>query len=175
MKKRPWVKITVWTLVLTVIVAVGFYGAYLYWMRNMVDYLPLAEETVACVDFGAVARNLDFFEARGFDVRHTEDGRAMRLANETGMPEVYIIITERDDIDSYRLPYDGDVYISWATPDSHYRSEWIGKFELTTAIQGENAYMNVYHGANNPWKGVEELDAFIQQLFADLAEHEVAK
>ena len=46
MKKRSWVKITVWTLVLTVIVAVGFYGAYLYWMRNMVDYLPLAEETV---------------------------------------------------------------------------------------------------------------------------------
>lgn len=174
MKKRSWVKITIWTLVLTVIVAVGFYGAYLYWMRNMVDFLPLAEETVACVDFDAVARNVDFFEARGFEVRHTEDGRGMRLANETGMTEVYIIVGG-DDIDSYRLPFDGDVQIFWATPAFHYRSECIGKFELTTAIQGESAYMNVYHGADNPWKGVKELDAFIQQLFADLATYEAAK
>jgi len=172
MKKKSRIKIAVWTLVLTMVAAVIFYGAYLFWLRNTDHFLQLDEATVACVDFDAVARNAEFFEERGFAVKY-EDNRCMRVAYETGITEVYILFEVEND--SYRLPFDGDVYVSWATPRLHYRSECIGKFEFMTAIQGENSYMNVYHAADNPWKGLEELDTFIQQLFADLAAYEAAK
>lgn len=170
MKERNWPKIVIWTLVLAVFAAFVGYEGYLFWLRECVDEIPLAEETVACVDFDAVARNVEFFEERGFESDIGQDGY-LRLYDWGDPTEITIIMNSEDAAmwsalwsESWK---NGTVTRIW------YRDD--GRFEVKAVFQDENACLIATHHADNPFTGVKEMDAIIQQLFADLAACEAAK
>ena len=153
---------------LTVIVAFVGYEGYLFWLRNCVGRIPLAEETVACVDFDAVARNVEFFKERGFESDIGQDGY-LGLYDWREPTEITIVMNSE-----HAAMWSGYWNAQWENGTVAKiwwsKGDWI--FEVNTVIQDENACLIIKHYADNPFTGVKEMDAIIQQLFADLAAHD---
>ena len=167
MQKKKWSGWIGWGLVLAALLVFMAFAGYQLRQHNLANNMSLAEETIACVDFAAAARNVEFFEERGFVLASEPDSLPVRLQYDGEATDMTIIIDAADS-SRWNLVMDYGKVLCEQNKNPE-------KYDLYAAVRGENSRLTILHIADNPSDGVKEMDAIILQLFADLAAYEAAK